>query len=405
MPAAIEHRFPDVDFGIDPLPDFHARMAELIEAGERVVPVRFLGQTGWIILRHDDVTAVYRNESGLPAGPAYRRHSEPAQGKTLLCMEGDEHRVNRLLVSGAFHPGAVRRHIESLLVPLANELIDGLAGQTPLDLVQAYTHRYPFKVITGMLGVPVEDEPALHGWLQGLFLYPWDPQAALAARDAITAYLAPIVAERRRNPAQDVISLLAAAEVEGQRLSDEEIFSFIRLIFPAGADTTYLTMGSMMWAVLRDPEVHQALLHKPELRDNAVEEALRLYGAVCLQPRYTEHAVSIAGVDIPAHSPLLYGNATANRDPAVFEAADTLRLDRPAHHKSVTFGGGPHFCLGSHLARAELRVSLGLLLERLQGLRLASQDDDPGPSGAVLRGVRELPVVYDRILPAPAGPV
>lgn len=395
------HAFPDVDFALDPLPDLPARMAALHAAGHRVVPVRYLGDTAWVILRHEEVVAAYCNEEELPAAAAYLRHSAPAQGHTLLCMTGEEHRINRLLVSSAFRPGMVRHHMESLLVPLANELIDGLAGRRALDLVSDYTHRYPFQVITRLLGIPMGDEPQLREWLEGLFLFPWDPDAALAARAAITTYLQPIVEARRDRPREDLISLLATAEVEGHRLSDEEILSFVRLIFPAGADTTYLTMGSLMWAVLRDRDLYRTLCEQPERRADAVEEGLRLFGAVCLQPRYTEHEVTIAGVRIPANSVVLYGNLPANRDAAVFEAPDEFRLDRPARDV-VTFGGGPHFCLGSHLARAELQVSLGLLLDRLRGLRLADPDA-PGPAGAVLRGVRSLPVIYDALRPPPAA--
>lgn len=389
----------DVDFGLDPLPDFHVRMAALREAGRRVVPVRYLGQTAWLALRHAEVAGLYRSEQNLPAAPAYRRHSEPAQGRTLLCMEGDEHRVNRLLVSGAFHPGAVRRAVEAALVPLANELIDSLPENGSVDLVAQFTRRYPFKVITGMLGVPVADESRLQDWLDGLFQYPWNPQRAVEARAAITDYLAPLVDERRRQPRDDLLSLLATAEVEGRRLGDEEIYSFVRLIFPAGSDTTYLTLGSLLWAVLRDPELYRSLCREPALRAAAVEEGLRLYGAVCLQPRYTEHPVTLAEAEIPAGSVLLYGNASANRDPEVFPDPDEFRLDRPASHRAVTFGGGPHFCLGSHLARAELGAALGLLLDRLEGLRLV-EPAQAGPEGAVLRGVRKLPVAWERRLSA-----
>ncbi|MFN8625711.1 MAG: cytochrome P450 [Candidatus Binatia bacterium] len=400
--AGIRYACEDVDFAVDPVPDFHARLSAVRETGCRVVPVRYLNQTAWVILRHDDVMAAYCDEEGLPAAAAYLRHSAPAQGRTLLCMTGEEHRINRLLVSGAFRPSSVRRYLESLLVPLANEMIDaldGAGGPRTADLVDRYTRRYPFRVITRLLGIPVTDEPQLLRWLEGLFAFPWDPQTALTARKAIGDYLRPIVDTRRAAPRDDLISLLVTAEVEGHRLSEEEIFSFIRLIFPAGSDTTYLAMGSLLWAVLRDRELYRTLCQRPEARPDAVEEGLRLYSAICLQPRYTEREVTIAGVTIPANSILLFGNATANRDPAVFEAPDEFRLQRP-QRDSLTFGAGPHFCLGSHLARAELQVSLGLLLDRLQGLRLATNDVS-GPTGAVLRGVRHLPVVFDAIVPAP----
>ena len=390
----------DVDFAVDPVPDVHARMAALREAGHRVVPVRYLNDTAWVILRHDEVMAAYCNEEGLPAAAAYLRHSAPAQGRTLLCMTGEEHRINRLLVSGAFRPSSVRRHIDALLMPLANAMIDELADHRSVDLVDRYTRRYPFRVITRLLGIAVTDEPQLLKWLEGLFAFPWDPDTALAARKAVSEYLRPIVDARRAAPRDDLISLLLTAEVEGHQLSEEEIFSFVRLIFPAGSDTTYLAMGSLLWAVLRDRELYRTLCERPELRPDAVEEGLRLYSAICLQPRYTEHEVTIAGITIPAKSILLFGNAPANRDPSVFEAPDEFRLQRP-QRDSLTFGAGPHFCLGSHLARAELNVSLGLLLDRLPGLRLASTDA-PGPTGAVLRGVRHLPVMFDAVLPAQA---
>jgi cytochrome P450 len=388
-----------VDFGVDPLPDFHQRMAALRESGHRVVPVCYLGQTAWLVLRHAEVAALYRSEAEVPAAPAYRRHSEPAQGRTLLCMEGDEHRVNRLLVSGAFHPNAVREAVTAVLEPLAHELVDSLSNATGADLVAAFCHRYPFKVITHLLGVPVADEPLLQAWLDGLFQYPWDPQCAIEARAAITDYLAPVVDERRRQPRDDLLSLLATAEVEGRHLEDEEIYAFVRLIFPAGADTTYLSLGSLLWAVLGDRRLYQQLLLQPGLRDAAVEEGLRLYGAVCLQPRYTERPVTIAGVTIPAQSVLLYGNAPANRDPEVFDDPEAFLLQRPPRHRAVTFGGGPHYCLGAHLARAEIRTGLGVVLDRLSGLALAPPGS-PGPTGAVLRGVRSLPVTWDQVLPA-----
>ena len=399
-PVQPEVVFPEIDFGIDDVPDFHERMAALREAGHRVVPVRYIGGVAWVILRWDDVAAAYMDEASLPAAPAYRRHSEPVQGKTLLCMEGDEHRVNRLLVSKAFQPAAIRRMAESLLLPLANELVDALHGQTEVDLVEAYTHRYPFAVIARMLGIPVADHDRLVAWVDGLFAFPWDPEGALRASRDFSQFLAPLVAERRRQPGDDLISTLATAEAEGQRLSDEAIFSFIRLLFPAGADTTYLSIGSLMLTVLRDAALRQRLLDEPQERIWAVEESLRLNGTIGFQPRYTEKAVRIASVEIPADSWLLYGNAPANHDSAVFEDGDAFRLERRPD-RLLSFGRGMHFCLGSHLARAEMQVSLSVLLDRLEGLRLLAPETTR-ITQCVLRGPRAMRVGFDRVRPASA---
>jgi cytochrome P450 len=389
---------PEIDFALDDLPDFHERMAELRDAGHRVVPVTYLGEIAWIVLRYDDVAAAYSDSVKLPAAPAYQRHSMPVQGKTLLCMEGDEHRVNRLLVAKAFQPGEIRRLSESLLLPLANELLDELSGPAEIDLVAAYTHRYPFTVITRLLGLPLDDHDQLVAWVDGLFAYPWDPEGALRASREFTDYLAPLVRARRDKPLDDLISMLAGAEAEGQRLSDEEIFSFIRLLFPAGADTTYLSIGSMMLCVLSDPMLMQRLQDDPEQRFWAVEESLRLNGTIGLQPRYTEKAVTIAGVAIPADSVLLYGNAPANHDPEVFADPDRFELDRRSS-RMLTFGKGIHFCLGSHLARAEMQTSLCVLLDRLDGLRLVDSEHAQ-ITQSILRGPRALRVAFDRVLPA-----
>lgn len=390
---------PDIDFGTAPLPDFYDYIDQWRQAGERVVPVNYNGDIAWVILRYEDVQAAYRDDDNLPAAAAYQRHSEPAQGKTLLAMSGEEHRINRLLVAKAFHPQAIEALTPKLLIPLANELVDELADCRDFDLVEGFTLRYPFKVISRMLGIPVVDEQQLHAWLQGLFLYPWDPDAALASKAAITDYLAPIVAARRRQPEDDVISTLVQTEAEGRRLDDEAIYSFIRLLYPAGSDTTYLALGSLMAEVLKRPSLPERLCQHPEERAAVVEEALRFHGTVCLQPRYTERAVEIGGVQIPAHSWLLYGNGPANHDPAVYpdpEDFDATRCPR----KLMTFGAGPHFCLGSHLARTELRVALALLLDRMPSLRLADAEKVT-ISSAVLRGPRALAVHCDSCLPAP----
>ncbi len=393
----MEHALPQIDFGRDEVPDLDALVAGLQDAGERVVPVRYLGGTAWLILRHEDVGRAFRDNTRFPASAANRRYSLPVQGRTLLCMDGEEHRIHRALVAEAFQPKAVQAHAGSLLRPLANQLIDAFGARRELDLVAAYCHRYPLQVITRLLGIPAADEEQLFVWVRGLFDYPFNPAAALKARDEVNAFLLPLIHARRARPREDLISRLAAAQVEGHRLSDEDILSFVKLLFPAGADTTYLTMGSMMNAVLADAALQARLLAEPALIGAAVEESVRLYGAVCFLPRYTETGAEIGGVRIPKDSWVLFGVRPAGRDPAQYSDPDRFELTRHAQ-RLVTFGGMPHFCLGVHLARAELATSLELLLARLPGLRLAR---GPMPSGsAVLRGVRELPVAFDALLPA-----
>lgn len=393
----VEHVLPHIDFGRDELPDLEARLAQLADSGQRVVPVRYLAGTAWLILRHEDVGRAFRDPKQFPAAAANLRYSLPVQGRTLLCMEGEEHRIHRALVAEAFQPKAVQAHVGRLLVPLAHELIDAFGARRTLDLVAEYCHRYPLRVIARLLGIPAKNEAQLFGWVRGLFDYPFHPEAAVKACEEVNAFLLPLIHARRAAPREDLISRLAAAQVEGHRLSDEDLLGFIKLLFPAGADTTYLTLGSMMNAVLADESLRARLLADASLIPQAVDESVRLYGAVSLLPRYTETGARIGDVDIPPDSWVLFGVRSAGRDAAQYPHPEHFDLGRHAQ-RLVTFGGMPHFCLGVHLARAELATSLELLLKRLPGLRLA-QGPMPGTL-AVLRGVRRLPVAFDALLPA-----
>jgi cytochrome P450 len=393
---AIEYAYPEIDFGTAEVPDLEALMTRLQEEGKRVVRIRYIGQPAWLILRHKELYDALMDSAHYPCSAAHLRHSSPVIGKSILCLDGDEHRIKRALVASAFLPSAVRGYTERLLRPLANRLIDGFAGRRELNLVAEYTRRLPVLVITGLLGVPNENERQLVEWIEGLFSYPWDPEFALKAKEEVTAFFLPIIHARRAEPREDLISLSAAAQFEGHRLTDEEVLAFVRLLFPAGADTTYLALGSMMNHVLADSGLTSQLRAEPALIPKVVDECLRLYNTTAFLPRYTESGMEYEGVRIPPDSWVLFGIRAANRDPEVFPDPDRFDIARD-RRRSLTFSVGPHACLGVHLARAEMNVSLELLLRRLPGLRL--REGKIPMTNAVLRGVRRLPVAYDEVLP------
>ena len=390
---------PEVDFGVDPIPDFYQRTAALQAEGRRVVPVRFNGGVAWLILKHDDLTAAYSDEEGLPAAPAYERHTVPIEGRTLLAMTGEEHRIHRMLVSSAFQPTAIRRLAERTLVPVANSLIDAFQGQQQVDLATAFARVYPFSVISQMLTIPIADEKNVIDWVFMMLRYFWEPERAMVARAALDAYVTPIVEARRRDPGDDIISRLTVAEVEGHRLTEDQILTFVRVLYPAGAETTFLAISGMMFEILSNPDVLGRLRAHPEDRPAAVEESLRKAGPLAVLPRFTEKAVTIGGVDIPADSWLLYGNGPAGHDPDAFDFPEDFVLGRDAN-RHLAFGKGPHFCIGAHLAREEMRISLSLLLDRLPGLRLVDDENVRiTGTGGILRGAYRLPVTFDAILP------
>lgn len=397
MATAPITEFADVDLASAPVSDLYDRIDALVARGQRVVPVTYADRPAWLILRYADLAAAFMDPK-LPASPSYLRAAVPAFGKILLAMEGDEHKVSRGLVFGAFSPGAIRTYVERMLVPLANTLIDGFAGRSEVDLAGEYARRYTFRVISGLIGIDDSNEDQIIAWLSAIKQSPWQPELALAARAELTDFLIPIIDARRAEPRDDLTSKIVHAEVDGRKLDQEEILSFLRFLYSAGADSTMLTLTSTLWKTLGDDAIRARLRDNPKDRIAAVEEGLRQFSGPSLLPRFTEEAVTIGGVDIPAQSWLLYGLGPANRDPETFADPHRFDVDRDAR-RHLAFGRGPHLCIGHHLAREELKTSIALLIDRLPGLRLVAPDE-PEITGTVFRGVRNLRVAFDEVLPA-----
>ena len=245
-----------------------------------------------------------------------------------------------------------------------------------------------------MLGLPLHDEERVLRWALDLINYPWQPEEALRASREFTAYLEEIVKQRRAAPSDDILSELCTVEVEGERLSDEEIFSLVRLLFPAGADTTFKGLGSLFWAALTHADVAGSLATDEALRNAVVDETLRWEPPIALQPRASgDRAVSWYGAEIPAKAPMLFAIAAANRDPEVFAEPQRFDPSRKSRN-SMTFGHGEHFCLGSHLARREMEVATAALFQRCPGLRLTAPERVE-VVGAILRGPKTLHAEFE----------
>ncbi|MFM7783509.1 MAG: hypothetical protein ACKPE6_02495 [Gammaproteobacteria bacterium] len=256
---------PEIDFAHDPVPNLHELLAELRQHGP-VVPVCYHGKRTWLINSFELLGRAFADEVHFQSAATYLIHAEPAAGLTLQTMAGEEHRINRALVSRPFFPKEVRAAIESLIEPTANELLDAIEGQEELDIIAAFSRPFPFRVITRLLGIPLTDEKRLLDWALKLIDYPWDPEGAVRARHDFADYLKPFLDERRVRPGDDVISTLATAEFEGQRLCDEEIYSFARMIYPAGSDTAYKNGGSLLFAILSDPALRAQVLESAKSR-------------------------------------------------------------------------------------------------------------------------------------------
>lgn len=383
--------YPEIDFAMDAVPELHAVLADLRER-HAVAPILYHGSTAYLITRFGDLKAAFSDDDTFPSAAAYVRHTGPVMGKTIQCMGGDEHRRNRGLVSAAFRPRLMKEFVEAFLTPVAHELVDAFAARGEADLVADYTTRYAFTVIARLLDLPPTDFDLLKRWGDGLIDFPWNPEFAGTASREFTEYLTPIIESRRRQPGEDLISSLATVEVDGESLSDEEIFSFLRLLFPAGADTTYRGLGSMLYAVLTHREVFDAVKTDPSVIPAVVQEALRWEPPTAMLPRFAPKDVTWADTPIPGGSEVIFGITSANRDASVYREPD--RFDPWREERDfLSFGHGLHFCLGSHLARREMEVSLRVFAERLPDLELADPEK-VGIQGTVLRGPTSLPARF-----------
>jgi cytochrome P450 len=381
----------DVDFGTDALAgdELHRRVAALREATP-VARVRFFGASAFLVTRFADVREAFRDDAGIPGGPTYRMSTEPVVGRTFISMDGADHHRYRKLAMPAFQSGAIARFNEHALVDLVHELVDRFVARGEGDLVAELTGVLPYYAITRKLGIPRARDEDMRRWADRMLSYPRDPQGALAAAAEFSRVLAPLLAERRAEPRDDLVSALAHAELDGARLSDEDVLSHVRLLFAVGATTTSHAMGNLLATLLARPELLERARVEPALRAGIVHEILRWEGPLATLPRIATRGATIAGVDVPPGSVLLLGLASANRDPRVFD--DPERFDPARSPQEVlTFGFGVKFCPGSHLARRELLTALDAVLDRLPELRLADPEGAV-PEGGVLRRPRALRV-------------
>ncbi|MCH2169654.1 cytochrome P450 [Myxococcota bacterium] len=365
-----------VDFAFDEMPgdDLHEVLRAYREQGP-VAPTRFLGIPAFVITGHAALLDAFRDVERFPPHRMYEVSFEGAIGKSFISMEDlAEHRVYRKLATPAFRSRAVQSYERSGLAALAHEMIDALGDREEIDLVAEFTARFPYLVITRLLGLPREREEEFHRWALALLRFREEPAEAESASRELTEFLAPVVAARRRQPCNDVISELVAATVEGRRLEDEEIYSHVRLLFPTGGETTHGSLGNLLFALLSREGAWSDLKRNPSLIEAAVDEVLRWETPIAVLPRLSSsQPVEFHGTEIPPDSWVLFAIAAANRDPEVFEDPDRFDIHRKAP-EMLTFGRGVKSCPGMHLVRRNMAVALETLFERMPNVELLDVD-------------------------------
>lgn len=362
-----------------------------------------------LITRYETVDKVLRSSSfRTPRG--YRDANDPAgpplfdpAGKLslhrrnwVLFQSGDAHTRLRKLIMNVFTPRAIRA-ITPRIETLVDELLAPVFERGSLEVIADLAYPLPATVICELLGIPATDRDINREWTNKL-APTVDPMVATPAliadaEVAMTAwdgYIRALLAEKRKNPGDALLDAMLAAEVDGARLTEDEIAANAVFLFLAGHETTTNLIGNGLLALLRHPAQLAKLRAEPALIDNAIEELLRFDSPVQFAPRVPLEATEIDGVTLPPERPVTIMLGAANRDPRRFERPDELDITR-ADPKPLSFGGGPHYCVGAALARAEAKAAIGALVSRSRELVLETEKPAYRPI-LTLRGLTELRV-------------
>ena len=325
----------------------------------------------------------------------YKDSMGVVMGPTILVMDAPEHTKFRRLIQSAFSKKALERWETELVAPVVNRLVDAFVERGSADLVRELTFPFPVYVIAGMLGLPEEDLPRFHRLSVELISLSVNPERGMAASQELGAYLTPFIQDRRGKDGNDLITVLANVELEGERLDDEHVLGFLRLLLPAGAETTYRSSSNLIYGLLANRSQWEDLDRDRGLMIQAIEEGLRWEVPLTGIGRLCVEDAEVAGVKIPAGSWVQVLIGAANRDPSRWDDPDRFDIHRPPR-QHMSFAFGPHRCLGMHLARMETKVVLEALLDRLSNLRIdPAEADDVRIVGKGFRAPRRLPVVFD----------
>jgi cytochrome P450 len=341
----------------------------------------------------DAVQAVLR-DGEIFSSKGYEDVMGQVMGHTILEMDEPEHHHYRGIVQQAFSRKTMERWEVEAITPIVDEHIDAFIDRGHAELVRELTFPFPVRVIARLLGLPKEEMTNFHRLAVELISVGFDMDRGVAASRALGDYFGAILADRRQHPADDLMSTLAQAELDGQHLTDDEIFAFLRLLLPAGAETTFRSSGNLLFGLLNNPAQLDALRKDRALMPQAIEEGLRWEPPLLTIIRTATRDTEIEGIPIKAGSMIVINMGSANHDEKYWKDPEAFDIFRPPR-QHLAFAFGPHMCLGMHLARMETRIVLERLMDRLPNLRLDPSEPAPFITGMTFRNPDRLPVVWD----------
>jgi cytochrome P450 len=357
----------------------------------------------WALTRHADVHNGFRNSTalsnklGVSLDPISRT-PEAYRTMSFLAMDDPGHLRLRTLVSKGFTPRRIRE-LEARVAQLSTEHLDAALENESFDYITEFAGKLPMDVISELVGVPRQDRNRLRT-LADTVMHREDgvtdvPQSALVAAMELLGYYADMVTQRRRRPTDDLTSALLEAEIDGDRLADDEIMAFLFLMVVAGNETTTKLLGNALFWAAENPD-QLATVHADHSRVPLwVEETLRYDTSSQLLARLVVDEIDFYGTTLRPGDTLLLVPGSAHRDERVFDAPDEFRIGRDIGSKLLSFGSGAHFCLGAHLARMEARVALTELMERIRGYEVDTSAAVRVHSSSV-RGFAHLPIAVTK---------
>jgi cytochrome P450 len=382
--------------------EYAARAPEIWEELRSECPMAHSERFGgvWLPTRHEDISSIAHDTVNFSSRGVIVSVFEPTDPAPVgyappITSDPPFHEIARRILLPAFSPKAIRP-LEEPTRAFCNELLDDLLSGTSygdtVDAAIGYAQHIPVRVIAHMLGVPPSDGDRFRTFIHRIMETggqnePVDPG------DTLSHYLLQIIAQHRVEPKDDLIGFLLRAELEGRRLSDEEVVGPIALLLIAGIDTTWSAIGATLWHLSQHRSDRRRLVEQPDLLPIAIEEFLRAYAPVTMA-RKVAHDVELGGATLREGEWVLVPFPSANRDPDAFERADEVIIDRE-RNRHAAFGLGIHRCLGSNLARMELTVAVREWLRRVPEFELAEPELVRWSAGQV-RGPRTLPVVLGR---------
>ena len=331
---------------------------------------------------------------GISSGPLWDKVVD-----SIICLEGDAHHRLRSLTSKAFTPRATLR-LHDTMVDVMNGIVDRVADAGRCDVVADIARPYPVPIICALLGAPREDWQQFSRWADDIFKafsfgvdFTVEERAVMRAWGEFDDYVDDMVARRRHNLTDDLLSDLIRAEDDGDRLNAAELRMLAGGLLLAGTDTTRNQVAASVHVLCEHPEQWELLRGHPELAMHAVEETMRHSPIACGTLRVAVEEAEVDGYIFPAGTMILVNTAAANRDPAVYDDPDRVDITREGAPPILTFGGGVHYCLGANLARREIAEALGVLAHRMRNPRIAGPV--PWKPMVSLSGPKSLPIEFD----------